>query len=386
MKKKYIVIITLIIVVGISLVGFAGYSVFSRFKSNNSKGVGEKVALYTVQGNQTLFFEGEFQNTERLVFQCDLSKGKLDKINVGDNQKVKSGDVLFTYKNNEAIQQKDALNDQLSSLKTAYSRLQKKANEQLAVVNTTPAVNETSNQAAQNQEKEQIQEQLDDNKRQQQSLNRQINDLNTKCYTEVRAPFGGVVVKGGYSEIETSKPILTLTSDKKQIVCNVGERDILKLAEDQDVNISIYGTGQTIKGKIKYVATEPTENVMVSMGSAVQGNTGAGGSSVSSSSSYAVNIEPDKVEGLYSGFHVQVSTKGVNNTPKVPNTAVFTDNGISYVWVVKDGLLKKTEVEVTDWNEKYVQVKKGITFEDKVVRQPKDNMKEGDKVDGSDKN
>lgn len=381
MKKKYIVIITLIIVTGVSLVAFAGYSLFSKFKSNNSKGIKEKVVLYTVQGNQTLFFEGEFQNADKLVFQYDLSKGILDKVNVADKQKVKAGDVLFIYRNTQVIQQKDNLNDQLSSLKITYSRLQKQANQQVAVVNST------SNQLAENQAKEQIQEQLEDNKRQQQSLNRQINDLNTKCYTEIKAPFDGIVVKGGYSDAEASKPILTLTSDKKQIVCNVGERDILKLTVDQEVNISVYGTGQSIKGKIKYVATEPTENPLVSMGSAVQGSSGspatAGGNS---NSSYTVNIEPDKLDGLYSGFHVQVSTKALNDTSKIPKTAVFTDSGISYVWVVKDGVLKKTEVEVTDWNEKYVQVKKGVTFEDKVVRQSKDSMKEGDKVDESDKN
>lgn len=380
MKKKYIIIITLIIVMGVSLVGFAGYSVFSKFKSNN-KGSKEKVALYTVQGNQTLFFEGEFQNANKLVFQYDLSKGILDKVNVTDKQKVKAGDILFTYKNTQIIQQRDSLNDQLNSLKITYNRLQKQADQQVT------AVNSISNQLAQNQTKEQIQEQLDDNKRQQQSLTRQINDLNTKCYTEIKAPFEGIVVKGEYSEVETSKPILTLTSDKKQIVCNVGERDILKLRVDQEVNISVYGTGQSIKGKIKYVATEPTENNMVSMGSAVQVNSGASGSSVGGSTSYyTVNIEPDNVDGLYSGFHVQVSTKASNDIPKIPKTAVFTEGEISYVWVVKDGVLKKTEVEVTDWNEKYVQVKKGVTFEDKVVRQSKDSMKEGDKIDESDKN
>jgi HlyD family secretion protein len=380
MKKKYIIIITLIIVMGVSLVGFAGYSVFSKFKSNN-KGSKEKVALYTVQGNQTLFFEGEFQNANKLVFQYDLSKGILDKVNVTDKQKVKAGDILFTYKNTQVIQQRDSLNDQLNSLKITYNRLQKQADQQVT------AVNSISNQLAQNQTKEQIQEQLDDNKRQQQSLTRQINDLNTKCYTEIKAPFEGIVVKGEYSEVETSKPILTLTSDKKQIVCNVGERDILKLRVDQEVNISVYGTGQSIKGKIKYVATEPTENNMVSMGSAVQVNSGASGSSVGGSTSYyTVNIEPDNVDGLYSGFHVQVSTKASNDIPKIPKTAVFTEGEISYVWVVKDGVLKKTEVEVTDWNEKYVQVKKGVTFEDKVVRQSKDSMKEGDKIDESDKN
>lgn len=365
---------------GVSLVGFAGYSVFSKFKSNN-KGSKEKVALYTVQGNQTLFFEGEFQNANKLVFQYDLSKGILDKVNVTDKQKVKAGDILFTYKNTQIIQQRDSLNDQLNSLKITYNRLQKQADQQVT------AVNSISNQLAQNQTKEQIQEQLDDNKRQQQSLTRQINDLNTKCYTEIKAPFEGIVVKGEYSEVETSKPILTLTSDKKQIVCNVGERDILKLRVDQEVNISVYGTGQSIKGKIKYVATEPTENNMVSMGSAVQVNSGASGSSVGGSTSYyTVNIEPDNVDGLYSGFHVQVSTKASNDIPKIPKTAVFTEGEISYVWVVKDGVLKKTEVEVTDWNEKYVQVKKGVTFEDKVVRQSKDSMKEGDKIDESDKN
>lgn len=83
---------------------------------------------------------------------------------------------------------------------------------------------------------------------------------------------------------------------------------------------------------------------------------------------------------------MQVSTKASNDIPKIPKTAVFTEGEISYVWVVKDGVLKKTEVEVTDWNEKYVQVKKGVTFEDKVVRQSKDSMKEGDKIDESDKN
>ncbi|WP_434297866.1 efflux RND transporter periplasmic adaptor subunit [Clostridium sporogenes] len=374
MKNKGIISVSLIMVAVLSLLGFI---VVSSNKSNvNINGnINKKVTLYTVNGPQNIFFDGEIKSCKRVVIQADTTKGIVDKINVEDKQNIKAGDILFSYKNNDLIEQRIDLEYQLEDLKNKYNRTKKK-------------LDSISNKGQQQkvlaqQSKDELQDELNDNIKEQNHLNEKINNINNKCNVSMKAPFDGVVTMGGYSEIEPSKPILTLDSKDMQVVCEVSEKNILKLTEDQTVKVSILGTGQCINGKIKNIDNNNISPEVSMPKGGIQQGIGAQNSSnnLSTVNSYEVIIQIDNIKNIYPGFHVQVSTKDNNYTPKVPRTSIFKNNGKSYIWVVKNGILKKKEVEVDDWNDKYVQVKNGGNFNDKVVREANDTMKEGDKIE-----
>lgn len=409
MQNKYVISVSLIIIIVLSLLGFI---VISNTKSNVNSS--EKIILYTVPQSTNIFFEGEVKNCKSAVLQADTTKGIVDKINVKDKQKVKSGDVLFSYKNNQFIEQKNDLEYELDTLKDKYNKMKKELNSASDKINQVQKEKEQEEQKTEEQKvsilqhkdkqkqidaaeleqkkdlaeksKDELQSELNNNIKQQNRLNEKIENIDNKCNVYIKAPFDGVVTMGAYSEIEPSKPILTLDSENMQIVCGVSEKDILKLTEKQTVKVSVLGTGQSINGKIKHIDKNPSPEVAIPKGGIPQGSEVKSSSqNLSTVNSYEVIIQIDDIKNIYPGFHVQVSTKAKNDIPRVPKTAIFKNGGKSYIWVIKNEILKKKEVEVVDWNDKYVQVKKGINFNDKVVREAKDTMKEGDRIDRSNK-
>ncbi|WP_251861357.1 HlyD family efflux transporter periplasmic adaptor subunit [Clostridium sp. Marseille-Q2269] len=418
MKKKRVITISSIIIAIIFLIGLTVITI-NKLK-NNTKSNTKKVSLYTVKEAPNVFFEGQIKSSKSVILQADTTKGIVDKINVKDKQVVKSGYILFTYKNNQFIEQKDDLQYELSTLKDKYNKIKKELNSASDRINQAQnkqkkqkqEIQQQSNKEQKTEEqkesilqdkekqqqidtvdleqqkvlaeksKSELQSELNDNIKQQNRLNDKINNINDKCNVYIKAPFDGVVKIGGYSEIEPSKPILTLDSENMQVVCGVSEKDILKLTEEQTVKVSILGTGQSIDGKIKNIDKNPSPEVTVPQG-AVQQGSGSQSSSpnLATINSYEVIIQIDNIKDIYPGFHVQISTKAKSYIPKIPKTAIFKNKEKSYVWVVNNGILKNKEIEVDNWNDKYVQVKNGVNFNDKIVREAKDTMKEGQKIE-----
>lgn len=359
MKKKDIIIITSIIV-AVIILGSITYFTTSKSKNTASQTVGN-YSLYTVPSPQTVFLEGEFQNVQKITYQADATKGTLDSVSVSDKQTVTAGTVLFTYKNSQILEQVDTLKSQLDTLKSTYSRLEKQA------------------KSIGSQGYSEIAAQLEDNKQQQKQLNSQISDLKNKAYTSVIAPFDGTVSRSSDNSADSTKPILTLMTPKMQIVSTASEKDVLRLSLNQEVEVTMVSTGRVAKGKISFIATTPSDMATSSI-SSIQGATMQSTSSSSSTSSYPVYIDVENQQDVYPGFHAQVSADVQKDLPKVPKTAVFTENGANYVWNANEGVLKKVEVVTEEFNEKYLIVKSGLAFEDKVVRESNDTMKEGDTV------
>ncbi|MGO5066904.1 efflux RND transporter periplasmic adaptor subunit [Clostridium sp. LCP25S3_F8] len=402
MNKKRIIIVSLIVMFVVFLISLVVIEI-NKIK-NNTKNNDKKVSLYTVKEAPNVFFEGEIKSSKSVILQADTTKGTVDKINVKDKQAVKAGYILFSYKNNQFIEQKNDLEYELDTLKDKYNKIKKELNsfntrdnqvekqkteEQKASIlqdkdkqEQIDIVDLDQQKVLAEKSKNELQSELNDTIKQQNRLNEKIKSINNKCNVYIKAPFEGVITIGGYSEIEPSKPILTLDSKNMHVVCKVSEKDILKLIEEQTVKVSILGTGQAINGKIKHIDTNPSPEITIPQG-AVQQGSGSQSSSenLSTINFYEVIIEIDKIKDIHPGFHVQVSTKAKNYTPKVPKTSIFKNNGKSHVWIVKNGILKKREVEVDDWNDKYVHVKNGVNFNDKVVHEAKVTMKEGDKIE-----
>ncbi|MEQ8155793.1 MAG: HlyD family efflux transporter periplasmic adaptor subunit [Clostridiaceae bacterium] len=368
MKKKDIIIISLLSAAVIAISGFAYFTVSkSKASAQTSK---KNYSVYTIPSPQTVFLEGSFQNIQKITYQVDSTKGTLTSINVSDKKSVTKDTVLFTYKNSQYLDQADTLNDQLDTLKDTCSKLEKSANTQSANTALLSAATASSD----------IQSQLDDNKKQQQKLNTQIKDLKDKAYTQVKAPFDGIVVNITSNINDSAKPILTLLTPKMQIVANVSEKDILKLTLNQTVDVTMVSTGQVLKGTITFISTSPDEvslGTAASMPAASMQSSSASGSN----STYPVYIDVAEQKDVYPGFHAQISAIDQKELPKIPRTALISEDGKNYVGNVNDGTLKKVQVETIDFNEKYVQVKSGLNFEDKIIREIKDNMKEGDTVD-----
>lgn len=366
MKNKK-VIIALSIIVGIGLLSLIRYFVVVK-KTNDKADANKQISVYTIPERKKIYIEGELQSINKEVFDFDATKGEISKINVKDKQKVKKGDVLFTYKNETLIDQQKELEYQLDTLKTTYKKMEKGVGS-----STNQDVN---NLSLQNQYTGDMKEQLNDNKKQQEKIKNQISDLKDKAYTNIKASFNGTVLRNDNSK----SPVLTVVDSKMHVVCNVSEKEILDLAVDQGVNVKIYATGQEVKGKITYIGTETKADTQLS-----EMQLGGMESAQANVNYYPVHIDLEEQLDIYSGFHTQVSAEAKNELPKIPKKAIFNENGVNYVWVVKNDVVNKRQISFVDWNDKYVKVNEGVTFKDKILREAMDTIKEGDNI-GSNSN
>ena len=175
------------------------------------------------------------------------------------------GQLLFDYKNEQAIQQ--------------YQELEK----ELEALSALPV-------AAEDGEPIQQQEQAA-------AINRQLADLKGERYKNVTASFAGVVAIPSQSEGNTEE-IMRLVDPKLRFVAGISERDRLKVEPGQQVLITLYSDNREIKGKITFVGNEPLTAGGEDLAAAVQNNL----------STYPVHVEidPEQQDGVYPGFHAQM--------------------------------------------------------------------------------
>lgn len=341
----------------ISILFFSGCTIQNKSTNNI------QADIYTISSPQNIYLDGSFQYIQQKIFTDDTTKGTINKIDVSNNQQVKKGQVLYSYKNDQAIEEYNTDTQQLKSLQSEYNQLQQQPN----IVDGTTLDNSTVATGTS------IQSQLNQNKQQQSSLQQQINEIKDSRYTTITAPFDGVVSLSS----DTTKSILTLTNTTMQIVANVSEKDVLKIKVNQKVKVDIYGTNQEIAGTINSIGTQPTDNLSTS------DNTSGTTASTSSVSYYPVYININQQTGFYTGFHVQVTTNDEVDLPKIPISAVLNENNKAYVWKVINDKLCKVAVNIQSWNDTYDQINSGLNFGDKIISNPTSEMKEGETVNVS---
>ncbi|APM40813.1 efflux RND transporter periplasmic adaptor subunit [Clostridium kluyveri] len=345
-RKKTLIIISAIFIIAILFV-------IIFFLNHNKQNVNKnniKYDVYTIPSQQNIFLDGEVQYSKKVNFTEDTTKGTIDKINVEDKQQVEKGQTLFTYKNEQMIEQYETLTQQLNNIQTQSNTISSEQNNmQVSGVNS------------------------------EKSVQQQLNDIKDKRYTTISAPFDGIISITADNEDNTNKIVLTLIDPKKQVIASASEKDILKLKVNQKIKISVYGTNQEFNGTISSISTEPSQSQVT------QGNTNTSSNLIQASganvSYYPVYIDIDNQQGIYPGFHVQGTTVNESELPKIPSSSIFNNNGVKFVWLVENKKLKKVPLEVEKYNSTYMQVKSGLNFDDKIIKNPSDEMKEGNSID-----
>ncbi|MEF9934743.1 MAG: hypothetical protein RR539_04860 [Clostridium sp.] len=357
-------------IVGITGVLTAAMIIYLCFYYNPTGGKSLNSALvYTVPGKKRVFIEGEVMNTATMSYQIDPARGQISVVYVDDEAFVKKDQLLLSYKNEAIVQQQEMLSAQIESLRIAYDKMDQaqgitKEGKTGSIFASATGMPDLSGQ-------------LQGNIQQQDKLREQIIKLSSKAYTDVYAPFSGVVKREG----SEGSPIVTVSSSGLHIVCNVSEKDILDISTNQKVTIRINSTGQEINGRIKEVSN--TTASLANKNSSGFAFPVPGIDTVKSSevNHYPVFIEFDKGAKVYPGFHVQVAVDSKGDMPKIPITSVFKEGNTNYVWAVRNGITSKTAVDTIAFNDKYLKVKKGLTFGDKVIRDASKSIEEGDSVE-----
>jgi HlyD family secretion protein len=327
-KKVKLIIIAVVAVVGIGGV----FTVKAINKANYSKQEeGQMIDLYTIPGKEKVYLSGKITPKQSESFMVDGAFGAVDKINVKDGQVVGKGDILFSMKNQENI-------NEVSTLKTQL------ANKRKEVAS-----------AGDEETKSMINAEILD-------LNTQIAGLEKKTYKTVYAPFAGNIYLPEKAAISTEEgamgPLLVLETGKYDIKTQVNEMDLLKLKVGQVVDVVITPSKKTAKGTITSISKRPTD------GADTQGDYNGG----SSFSNYAVKVDVEDQKDFINGFGVQAVAHFGNNENKLPLSAVIEDGGKHFVVKVENDIAKKTEVKIKEKTEQMYIVTEGLKENDLLVR------------------
>lgn len=374
----------MLIIVGVlfSLVWIGVILWFTVFdgKASSDKKSEHKYTLYTVPEASKVFLEGRLQYSKSKSFSIDATKGRIDKILVSDQQSVRKGDVLFTYINEEAIEQSKDLRLQLEALVETQKQLDNqlseiKSSNKVDIESQSPDISNSDElnilKNSSEESEKTIRNQLTENLNQQKRLNVQIINLDEKGYSNVTAPFSGTVSIENDNMRDEQSEILTLNSNKLRGFATVNEKDRGKINNNSILTVLIHGTGQELKGEITSIGNIALDAVDSSNGE----STGL--------SQYPVYIKIPQQNNLYPGFHIQGSVVPKTDVPKIPKSAVLTLDDKSFVWEVESGKVRKTNVQVTEWNDKYVLVNEGLSQGKSIILKPGKGIKEGEKIDGS---
>lgn len=351
MKKG--IAIGLIVVVVLACLGVAIY----RVNTKNTSKI-EVMAIEKTQKDK-VFMNGKIEAENSKVFYKDMTKGTVDSVKVKDGSDVKKGATLFTYKNEAVIGQIESLNDQIKEAKKSK--------------NSSSSNNQTQQiPGLASQMDSQINSQIS-------SLESQVKSLEKKKYESVTAPFAGKVAVNNNANDPTT-PFITLYTNDNYVSATVSEKDYGKIQVDDEVEINITSINITLTGIVKSIGDNPVESGISAAASASM----LGGSSESNNmSSYKVDIQfkekPD--EKVKNGFHVQATKATIDDTIKVPEEAVLSDDGGSYCFKVVDKKLVKQPVVVGEMKGKTVAITSGINIGDSIVKNPNNKMKEGDTVE-----
>ncbi len=395
-KKQIRLTIGFVVACIVIAIGATIFSITRSTKQTEEKG---DYQVAKIEKSAPLLFNGVAQPKESRTFTLDPTLGTLETIHVKNNQQVKAGEVIATYKNetiaDQVTQQEQGLNKlnmAVSSAQNGYNSAVNKKNElanQYNQVNkilqeqqtTNPeAASETAAQLAQLKEAydaagdavEQAKQGVDSANMEYSDAQKAIAQLKEKINTQVTAPFDGIVYVDQNGKTQANVPYATLVSPGTVVQASVTEYDYNKLKQGQKVEVMPANDERKIEGTITNISTLPeSATATPSLSAAVSG----GGNNSSSTSSYAFTVET--AEEIHNGFSVQVAIHF--NQITVPKEVVIDRDGKQYIYTYKDGKAHLTEVTVKDQGANYL-VEKGLAMGDQYILNPDKKLKDNQEV------
>ena len=394
MKKKYITITIIATIIIASTIGFCLLKKSIKDKTVN------KAEYYKIASVEKVFINGILTPRESESIYIDSTKGEISEVHVTNGQTVNAGDSLFTYNNSTIEAQIEEISEQITSnenskvsinnkftnsknnLAEKEEQLKKLKNQleefnfedQLQADNISMNIQQTNAEVS--AYKEQVsayEEQIDNVNITLNSLYNKKEKLSAEKSFVVTAPISGIIVLSS-NEKDYTQPYIIIESEELIVKGVVSEKDYSKIKVDDDISVSIISTNETIDGKILEIDDRPVSNTELSLSQVTQ-------TTNTNVSYYNVLITLNSQENLINGFHSQGKVTLGDDTIKVFKTSIINEEGKSYVFVDKDGILDKVEISIKKEDGEYVIVESGLNANDVVMKNPTSETKAGVKVE-----
>lgn len=349
---------------------------------------------------EDLTFNGAVTASDTQDYNLDSTLGKITQIHVTDGQQVEAGAVLLSYESPEYQSQVDEQNNSLSKLNLALSNAQEslaaaqakqaKANQQLneAITNYNNTNENSSEDAAMKKEQYkseitqyesaleaandgvlQAQQMVETAQVDLQSGNQSIANLQNKARTTVNSTTSGIAYINEKGKTDPSVPVVQIVSSDVTIEGKASEYDFQRLQKDQRVTVKPVTSDEEIPGTITDVSQLPEATNAAANASQ---NTSTTTVSVAN---YDFTVKPDKP--LQYGYNVQITLP--LDEVRLPSNSIVEKDGKQYVFVVKNGKAKKTEVQTEERNG-FLVVTAGVKAKDQIVSNPDDELKDGQEL------
>jgi HlyD family secretion protein len=400
-KKK--VWIWISVIVGILVIASTGTYLYAK-TGTETVGADEGVMSMSVQKVseqelvESILVTGKIvPESEQKVF-IEPEKGEISEFKVTENQAVKAGDPLVVYDSSKidselkrAVREKELLQSRGKTEQNQIADLNKRIAEAKKKVETQgaetvegaegPVSQEDVNQLS--NEKIQQEMQYESTKSEITSAEDRIKELNAqKSEMTIVSKMDGIIVKVNQNVANTeagaAEPVIHIISSQPyKVIGSMSEFDTVKIKEGQPVIIrpKVFKDREW-KGAVESVSQFPNAE-----GGGGEGFEGGGGAGNVTMYPFKVTITDDTSE-LRQGFHVSLEIKAGDSTKKIaiPHPALIDEAGIKIVYILKDGILERREVQTGVMNDAFIEVTTGITPGELVVLTPTEEMHDGMEV------
>ncbi|WP_394861837.1 efflux RND transporter periplasmic adaptor subunit [Paraclostridium bifermentans] len=325
LSKKQKIILT-ILTLGITI-GGSVTAISYRKNLKEQKIMESTVEMYDVSGKEKIFMNGIVVPTKSEKLFLSADQGKLDKIQVNNEQYVEKGTPIFTCKNQDKLTEILSLESQLETKKKELSYISDDENKNMANI--------------------EIEE-----------LKNNINELKKTAYSTVYAPFNGRVYINDETIGEESSYVAIIESTEFYVKAQVNERDSYKVKVHQNAEVTTIANKEKHYGSISYISNRPYESN--------DGEQGFGNDS--NMTKYGLNIKLDTQNNLKSGLNAQIVIEYGTDDKKIPYEALEIDGDKSYVYKIVDNKALRTQVVVSSENGDFAFISKGLKEDDVIIK------------------
>lgn len=190
-------------------------------------------------------------------------------------------------------------------------------------------------------------------------------------YATIYSPFAGIVAEATPSFAGANVGIggasyIVVNPQTTYFESEIAETDLSKVKVGQKVKLTLDAyPDETIDGMIGNIGV-------------VAFTSSTGGNAYSIRVNLPANLELKYKVGMEGDMDIILET--INDVLKVQTSAIVNEDTLNYVWVYESGRVKKVEVEIGGNSDEETEIKSGISEGVKIISEPSNKFKDGQKV------
>ncbi|NRG46618.1 efflux RND transporter periplasmic adaptor subunit [Bacillus sp. CRN 9] len=312
------------------------------------------------------------KNEQKIYTAMDA--GEIDKVLVEEGDTVEEGTVLAKYNDHSISMELERINLQIESGYLRINQVEKSLN------NLNEQEKELREQLGDKEAKKQIEPE-----REQQTLEKRMANLDVHQLLlekkdiearmkdlEIKSTLSGQVLKVNELKpadpMEQQAPIIHIGNNEEMVARGtLSEYDSLKVSEGMKAILkSDVMPDKEWEGEVSLVGLMPDDSQPVTPGEVRPAQ-------------YGVSIDiADDISDLRAGFQLIIEIETNRKTAlTIPAEAVLTEDGNTYVYLLKDGKSVKQEVTIGIATGNKMEVLDGLSEEDKVISNPSEQLSDG---------